>query len=205
MVNTNTELSQNMPSIKNPKKSFNLIYIFLLIICLGISGFFYYQNQQLKQILTKKQERPITSLTPTAKISTIILSPTINQLSDKKEITYPKLPIVIFEPPLSNKDYDTQREEIQEKIVSPYLDYYKYAFGSNYLVSLLIQPQSNEKLKNQYPYTIIGIKSDNSSSWESLMQNANKLNWWTPTCMGPCKYSDEFKVKYPQIVTSTNP
>lgn len=119
--------------------------------------------------------------------------------------SFPILPIIIFESPLSSEDYSAQRIEIQQKIVDPYVQYFQHLGGDNYVVTLSIEQQNSDNIKIQYPYNLHGIMSDGSSHYEALMQINGKLNWWVPTCMGPCDYSDSFKQKYPQIVSITNP
>lgn len=195
---------ESTPSPINNKGFFISFFVLLLFISFGFAWFFYYQNLQLKKQLSKKQELPKVFVSPEPKISSIILSPTLNPSLDQKQINCPKLPIVVFEPPLSSKDYDVQRTEVQQKVVDPFVEFYK-AYGDNYLVSLSIQLQVNEALKNQYPYNLHGIMNNGATHAEALMQSDGKLSWWIPTCMGPCKYSEEFEQKYPQIVSLTNP
>ena len=179
-----------------PQKSFSLIFVILFLISIGIAGWFYYQNLQLKQQIIK---------TPAPQTTSPLSTPVPTPSSDLKQVSFPKLPVVVFEPPLSGDNYATQRTEIQQKIVDPFVDYYQHVGGNNYLVSLIIQQQNNESLKNQYPYNLSGIMSNGATHNEALMQNNNVLSWWVPTCMGPCDYSEVFKQKYPQIVSITNP
>lgn len=181
------------------KKSFTWFFITMWLVSTGLAGWFYYQNRQLKQQITLITETPNVQVSPTVTILNSSPSPApSNNL-------FPRLPIVVFESPLSSNDYASQRAEIQQKIIEPYIAYYNHAYDENYTVSLLIQTQSNENIKSQYPYSLIGINKDGSFHGEAIMQDGGKLSWWTPTCMGPCDYSEEFKQKYPQIVSITNP
>ncbi|MBU2052026.1 hypothetical protein KKH13_02355 [Patescibacteria group bacterium] len=181
-----------------PKKSFSWIFVILFIISTGTAGWFYYQNLKLKQQVALITETSNPQVSPTTIILSSSPSPTPSNSS------FPQLPVVVFEPPLSSNDYTTQRVEIQKKIINPIIDYYKY-FENSYLVSLTIQLQNNESLKGQYPYNLSGIRSDGGTHNEALIQDSGLLSWWIPTCMGPCDYSEEFKQKYPQIVSITNP
>lgn len=167
----------------SPKKSLSWILVILFLISSYLAGWFYYQNLQLKLSLEELKTPTTQAILPSS---------------------IPTLPVVVFEPPLSGDQYITQRAEIQQKIIEPFIDYYKHIGGENALVSLLIQQQSNESIKVQYPYSLIGIL-DNGTHGEALMQTNGVLSWWTPTCMGPCDYSEEFIQKYPQIVSITNP
>ncbi|OIN88401.1 hypothetical protein COW80_04335 [Candidatus Beckwithbacteria bacterium CG22_combo_CG10-13_8_21_14_all_01_47_9] len=183
-----------------PKKSFTWIWVILFLISTGIAGWLYYQKQQLKQQIALIAETPSPQVSPSTTILNSSPSPTPSNSS------FPQPPVVVFEPPLSSDQYTAQRAEIKQKVVDPFIDYYQYVAGGEYPpVSLLIQQQSNESIKAQYPYTILGIMSNGGTHGEALIQTNGILSWWTPTCMGPCDYSEEFKQKYPQIVSITNP
>lgn len=194
------------PSTNWPKI---LLYTFFGLIV--ISGPFLAGIQIGKGQTASQQSaeiQPNISPTQIAVIPTgLSTTPTITTNTSPKvqDKSFPKLPIVIFESPLSSEDYSAQRIEIQQKIVDPYIQYFQHFGGDNYVVTLSIGQQNSDNLKIQYPYNLHGIMSDGSSHYEALMQSNGKLNWWIPTCMGPCDYSDTFKEKYPQIVSKTNP
>lgn len=187
-----------------PSKSFSWILLILFLISIGMAGWFYYQNLQFKQQIVKNKQSLEELKTPTTQTTLQSSIPVPTSSPDQKQVSFPTLPVVVFEPPLSGDQYITQRAEIQQKIVNPFVDYYQH-FGENYLVSLIIEQQNNESLKNQYPYNLSGIMSNSATHNEALMQDSGVLSWWVPTCMGPCDYSEEFKQKYPQIVSITNP
>ncbi|MBM3209422.1 hypothetical protein FJZ40_03985 [Candidatus Shapirobacteria bacterium] len=183
-------------------KSSNSFFIglsFLLLFLLIVTGFSLYQNSQLKKRVALCQTRSPLGLTPLPILRpTTSSNPTAQPTRKTEKLSFP---IVVFEPPLSTREYTKEREELQKKVVNPYIDYNRDTNGDDYLVSLLIQLQHNENIKKEYPYSLIAIYKNDGAGWESLIQKDGVLSWWIPTCMD-CKFSEDFKSKYPEIIAT---
>lgn len=116
-----------------------------------------------------------------------------------KPTALPTFPVVIFEPPLSNPDHVSQKNELVKKVVEPFIDYNHETYGNDYVVSVLISENQDIGLKEKYPYQLIAVQKHGGAEFTSLMQHNSSLDWWIPVCMD-CKFSSSFREKYPEIV-----
>lgn len=179
------------------KQNVSIALAFLVFVLIGVASYFGYQNYQLKQQISQIE---LSRVSPASASPTVSPSPTIVKTADQKEVKVNRgSAVVAYEPPLSNQEYVSERNTIEQKIVAPFLDYWRDTEGDGYVVSLLLSIQKNENIKTQYPYQLIAINKTGGQIYESLMQTADELNWWIPTCQ-ECVFTENFRNKYPEII-----
>lgn len=111
-----------------------------------------------------------------------------------------KFPIVVYSRAgLLNNTLEgrAEKKKLEEKLVSPYTDY-NNEDGINLVALYITVPQSIGE-----EYSVVGIfGSEKQYGTEefSFGKREREYEYWQPDCMGPCKYSDAFKARYPQIV-----
>lgn len=104
--------------------------------------------------------------------------------------------IVIYVPPLDSNTI--VKEQLQQKIISPYLDYFRETEGGGFVVSMTLS-QNLSPNSTVYPYKIDIVYSNKGHNDFLVKQTNNVIDWWVPECMD-CKFSDSFVNKYPEIV-----
>lgn len=113
-----------------------------------------------------------------------------------------KFPVVAYKRLGLLNSSESGRMEIQnleEKLINPYSDYYN---GNEVaLVALYIEIPQN--VGEGYIVTGIfcGGRGMVCGGTEQFVfgQREQEYDYWRPSCMGPCEFSDAFKKKYPQI------
>jgi hypothetical protein len=140
----------------------------------------------LKQRLATLEQSAQTSDNSTS-AKTSLTNPVDNTL----ESTSPN-PIIIFEP--AGLFTDNIKNTITSKVLEPYA-LYASDEGTN-VVAFHVQTAQVEG-----QYTVTAINSDESYSG-FLIGGDYGFNW-VPTCLDQCNFSDEFKAKYPDIVSSS--
>jgi len=128
------------------------------------------------------------------------VSEALSDISTQKSanITEQDLPKVVFTP--SGAFIDAEREEIMKKVVEPFKTYHNT--GNDEYVALTINIQKNNKgevIQHGYLYSANAILSPQGSEGWLFGENGT-VDYWKPTCMDVCPYSDEFKEKYPNLV-----
>lgn len=208
---TNQPSSQSaQPSTQSKQPKLNRLSILLLIttlVFLAIAGYYYFQLQtqltQTQESLTAlEQAQP--ALTDTIEDDFLTKpaddpSQTVSQPTSDV-IECPALPLVVFEPPLAADEYQTQRAELQRKVVDPLIDYHQHLYGENDLVSIVLSLETNPEFDNEFPYSLTALSFKGGQTWKSLSQTNGVLDWWTAPCMGKCDFSAEFREKYPEVV-----
>ena len=199
--------NETLPITPSTNWSKILLFILLGTIIIGASIVVGIQIEK-NQTSTQQPNVEQSTILPTQKEDNLTALPSeaITASPTDSSINCPSLdlPVVVFGSPLSKEQNPSKNMEIQKKVVNPYVDYFKHTSKESPLLSLLIQQQNNENLNDQYPYSLVGIFSNGVNSWESLMQTGGELDWWIPTCMEKCDYSEEFIQKYPEIVSKTD-
>lgn len=89
-----------------------------------------------------------------------------------------------------------QKTELVNKLVNPLTDYYSWGDpdrGDRVLVSLNIEVPQHDGDE----YILTAIFSDGGSLGELFGKKGSTYARWTPTCMGECPTTSEYKAKYP--------
>lgn len=128
------------------------------------------------------------------------VSEALSDISTKKSanITEQDLPKVVFTP--SGAFIEAERAELMKKIVEPFKTYHNT--GNDEYVALSINIKKNDKgdvVRHGHLYSAEAIHSPQGSEGWIFGENGT-IDYWRPTCMDYCNYSDEFKEKYPDLV-----
>jgi len=161
------------------------------IIALGTVGFLFYQNQQLQnKVSALPSPTPYLADTPTATVPT----PTVSASPSSSAV-------VVFESKASIPAVDL--DQLQKRIINPFLDYHKEANGSDYVTSFTVSINTQAS-KTTYPYQAKGIFKVGAYNDFLIEKNAGGIVWWLPECLNGCNLSPEFKAKYPEIAAKVN-
>ncbi len=170
-------------------------WVLLLIVIAGLVGGAYYYGQQSnqEQVVTKIEEIKEIVPVPTASASA--------QVNDKKMAvdsspTPKPTPVVTYEAAGSISDSDKQ--QLQQRVVNPLVDYYLEHSDENELVSLTISPNTQAS-KVQSPYLGQAVFKNGGNSGFVINKNNGQIQWWSVDCM-ICTFSDAYKQKYPEVV-----
>lgn len=104
-------------------------------------------------------------------------------------------PLIIFKP--INGYSSTEKESITERLLNPYFDFY----NDRELDTVVIVVTKNTPPVSGYYYTITAqTKGGGTTEFLYSVSNTN-LDWWLPECSTKCEFSEEYKAKYPNIVS----
>lgn len=92
---------------------------------------------------------------------------------------------------------DSDRLDIEEKLIEPFIDYYKDM--PDELISMDIVVPMNDG--EEYEITTLFVLNDFTPRQEfSFGIKGENYDYWIPECMNGCEFSPAFTAKYPQIV-----
>ena len=98
------------------KQNVSIALAFLVFILIGVASYFGYKNYQLKQQISQIE---LSRVSPASASPTVSPSPTIVKTADQKEVKVNRgNAVVAYEPPLSNQEYVSERNTIEQKIVA---------------------------------------------------------------------------------------
>ena len=171
-------------------------WILLIVVIVGLVGGAYYFGQRTGQMQQEANEVEVieTKLPATSSPSA--------QVSDKNlgmatPLATPKAtPVITFEAAGSIPDSDKQ--QIQQRIINPLVDYYAEQGEERQLVSLTISP-NNQQSKAQSPYLGQAVFKNGGNSGFVINKTNGQIEWWGVDCM-ICTFSNEYKQKYPEVV-----
>ena len=175
-------------------KNFTNLVIIIIVICLGVAilaggGIFIWQTIEKNQLADQKNlaiaslEKTIAETPECQKCETC----PIYSLTDED------LPIVIYTP--GGLFTDEEKTNLKAKLVDPLID---FESSTDYpVVTMNIQKYDGE----DYQYQVDAIQKGGVNAGFLYGEKGKDLNYYQPTCMGPCPFTDEFKEKYPEIVT----
>lgn len=170
-------------------------WILLVVVVAGLVGGAYYYGQQTGQ----KQPQVMVE-----EVEDIVENPTSSpsaQINDKKMVVQnsamPKpTPVVTYEAAGSIPEADKQ--QLQQRVVNPFVDYYLEHADENELVSLTISPNTQAS-KVQSPYLGQAVFKNGGNSGFVIDKTNGQIQWWSVDCM-ICTFSDSYKQKYPEVV-----
>lgn len=197
MEENDAGVQENTMVNKQSNKMTPVVWVLIIVSMMAAvaAGFLYLQATQRINQMTNND------INKTDEISSVVPEPTVDPSalptpSSSEEV---QLPVLVYAPPLQTAEYSSKRAEVQRKVVSPYLDYYKYQCEKaewGCLVSVMVEQREGDVM---YPYSISHITTTGGYGGELLMQTEGTLNWWAPTCMGKCELPDDYLSKYPEI------
>ena len=176
------------------------LIILLAVAALGASfaaGYFYLKSQSAAPVRVQTSSIIETSEAPKTIESTLTVTPSKQaEITAMPTKTMEHTAVVVFEPPLGQEFAD--KNDIQKKIIDPFLDYYADENGEGYLVSLAIS-QNAQASKTTYPYLATAIFKNGGNSGFVIGKTDGNIQYWVPECM-KCTFSASFNAKYPEIV-----
>ncbi len=91
------------------------------------------------------------------------------------------------------------KNQFKNKLIDPMTDYYKDG-TEGHLIAIVIEVPEN--VGEEYIISNYFLEGYHGGFLHSLRGDA--IDWWVPTCMDECPFSDEFEDKYPEIVDLSN-
>lgn len=202
---------ENIASPQSSSKNvwiYILVIVFSMLILAAVAGIFYRmgknsagnemkQSKDISQGIKEKQpetEKP-AGLTEENNKTNL---PNEAKKGCASEIS---LPVVTFIP--SGLFTDSEKEELENKIINPYADYMKENENRE-LITITVRKYSEEEISKmasyaRYMYNIEVITADGYAGW--LAREAGKpIEYWIPDCMGECVFSQSYEKKYPEVV-----
>ena len=92
---------------------------------------------------------------------------------------------------------DAEKAELNEKFINPFI-----AYESSDLTSLIIEVPS----KNGEAYHITSVYSgeQQNGTGQFQLESRGSLNYWSPSCMGDCPFTEAFIGDYPEVIAEYN-
>ncbi|MFA5986613.1 MAG: hypothetical protein WC819_04685 [Parcubacteria group bacterium] len=183
------------------KKIFGMISIILLTAILTGSGIYLWQKERCakgadsaqKQIAEPKKALPTQEKNVQKDPVAPAENTTIEKISASK-------PVIVFKPATFTEQ---EKEDLLTRIINPYID---YALESESTTPLSISIVKNTEGQNTtgYMYTIdVIFGNDTYSDWLER-EVGTPLRTWTPDCMDTCTFSEQYKMKHPNVVAEYN-
>ncbi|MFH0830732.1 MAG: hypothetical protein V1895_01590 [Parcubacteria group bacterium] len=184
------------------------IVVILAVLLLAVSGLFIWQwvisRDSVKSQLQVEQqvEQQLANLTDENKKLKEDLAESEARLkkeSQKEEVpslAIEDLPVVVYARGglLSESEFAALQAEFAEKLVAP-LSAYNLDQG-HLLLTVNIEIPETEGQEFLYD----AIYNDGVSEGALYGKRGESLDWWTPTCMDECEFTDEFRGKYPKVI-----
>lgn len=187
--------SQFAPHKKRRKGLVIFLAVLLFVLALGAAGYLYWLLQDKEDELARARS-DIASLESR-------LSDTGEDEADGAE-TAPSesadagdLPVVVFSP--GGLFTDAEKNEITSKMIDP-LKHWSNDQDDE-LVSIHVQEREGSA-----EYFVDVIHRD--GVYEGFLYgtvDAATQDWWTPTCLDACEFTDEFQAAYPEVVAESSP
>lgn len=165
-------------------------FIPIIIIGLGIYLFSNYKTIQ-RNIVENKVGK--TSEEIRREINPIIPTPTIAITQESVAIVW-------------NNTAQEEREEILQKVIRPYIDYYQDETHISHsgrvgLYTVIINASDNVAI----PYVLTAEFKNGRNEMIGIKKTDGRIVWWVPECVRNCIFSSNFSKKYPEIVKRFTP
>lgn len=151
------------------------------------AGIFYLQRQQAEPEVVVENLDEAATVDPEVPITNDEIEPS-NDNFEAVVITIENEPMM----------ESAQREAIESRVISPFVDY--YASGEEGTLLTLSITNNTQDTKEVYPYLASATFDTGASMGFVIKREGDSLAWWYPECMDTCPLSEEFKTKYPEIV-----
>jgi len=176
-----------------------MVLILITIAAITFAAYLLGQNKQLKDSGSNSAVSVEISPGPTVEDLQI-------DINDENQ-TFPLQPtqpaptsVVVFE--ASGSIPSADKAQLMERVVEPFVDYYKEQDRDRHIVSLSIGKNTGAS-QETYPYQGKAIFSDGVNSGFLIAKKSGSIEWWLPECM-KCEFSSDFSSKYPAIVAQFN-
>lgn len=190
---------QSIEQTQNPKIIWAVIISIVVGALIAGSSIYLWQQSNLKPTEQKTQQQ-ITSLQDQIKL---LQEENKNLQKTNIPTNAPdkiKFPVVVYGRPglLNNTESGKiEKKKLEEKLINPYTDYYNENVVN--LIALYITVPQN--IGEEYDVVaIFGSEKQYGTEQFSFGKREQEYGYWKPDCMGPCKFSESFKKKYPEIV-----
>jgi hypothetical protein len=183
------------------KKTFEIISIILFTAILTGSGIYLWQKERCakstestqKQISELKKDLPLQEKNVQKDFDAPAENKTIEKISNQK-------PAIVFKPDTFTNQ---EKEDLLTRVINPYVD---YTLESESTTPLAISIVKNTEGQNAtgYMYTIDVIFGNDSYNDWLEREIGTPLRIWTPDCMDTCTFSEQYKIKHPDVVAEYN-
>lgn len=169
----------------------NVLAILLAIVAalaLAVGAYFFGQNQTLREI----------SQTPTG---VSVTSPPVSQNEDRMMASPTATSsgvTVVYE--AQGSFSESEKTEIQKKVINPFIDYYQTENTGQKLLTLTIS-KNTQSSKEIYPYQALGVFQGGGNQGFLIMKEGTGISWWTPECLNGCNLSVSYAAKYPEVAS----
>lgn len=166
----------------------NLRGVMVLVVMLGLLGIGVWgvntltREDKKQDMTTEISGDVVASITPAPTPTPVM--PTLAAETNK---------IVKFVGDISVED----KNQLIQRVVNPFIDYYAFA-GQGELISLTVSVNT-KTTASTYPYSAEANFDNGVSIGVAIEKKVNGLAWWYPECLMPCKVSQEYIDKYPEV------
>lgn len=117
-----------------------------------------------------------------------------NNTTDKCDVC-DELPVVIFSP--GGLFSEPEKIELQAKLIDPFFDY-ENSDEINFVVMMISKEQ--DPVESGFTYIVDAVGLGGIHLGFIYGSETSEIDWWAPTCMGPCPIPAGYKEKYPEVV-----
>lgn len=181
--------------MKSMQKGSIWIVLISIVAAASLAGaaYLFGQNQTLKK-------SPASLTSPITPAPTPVYYQADPQVSVSPLATPASGVVVVYE--ASGSFSQSEKDEINKKVVNPLLDYYREPnVSTQKLISLTISHNTNATSKVDYPYAGKGIFDGGANLGFLIMKVGAGIDWWYPECLNGCVLSAEYKAKYPEVAS----
>lgn len=104
-----------------------------------------------------------------------------------------ELPVIVFS--AAGSIPDEVEQEILERVVNPYVDY--YTEQGKIILSVVVEPLESTSEDIHYSFGYVYANGGNGGA--VIFDGEDGIEYWEPDCM-VCTFSDAYRLKYPEVV-----
>lgn len=176
-----------------------IVSAIIAVVAIAVAAYLFGQSQQSANVGEKSAISIQISPGPTVEDLQTDIDDVIQQIPQATTQPAPTS-VVVFEASGSIPTMD--KTQLMQRIVEPFVDYYKEQDKDRHIVSLSIGKNTGTN-GDAYPYQGKAIFSDGVNSGFLIAKKEENIDWWLPECM-QCLFSPQFSTKYPEIVSRFN-
>lgn len=196
--NTNSKEKQSPRPLDKPMSRKRALWITLgvalVVAAATAAAVWWWQNNQQQtalEELSADKDGQIESLEEQLQQAKDEVKTEVVEKTKEVEVPQEIEPVIVFNPPA---DFSNSEEDvIRARLVNPFKDYYKEQ--DRPLLAMWIEKSSD----GTYRYGV-DTAHKGGTNQGFLYGKDSPLEWWKPTCLGGCEFSDEYKQKYPKVV-----
>lgn len=180
----------------------SIITVILVLVIVGLTGVsvYFWQNYEKVKALNEyiSANKPVAENLPKTTGADkktdekpIAPAPTPTPNQDNKNT-----PVVVYSP---NGQFTAQEIlELKNRFIQPFTDWN----ADNKISTVSIEIEKPNPPISGYKYKVSYINQGGSNGG-FLYGTSTPLEWWLPECLNGCKFTENFKAKYPEIVAKT--